>query len=267
MTSQNYVQEFGEGRRRRKRRLHWLVAGGGVYLLSLGFLYLLLNTSLFRAKSIEISTNSSQISGEDVLALLRSRVTATSWGNRLLGANHLLVWPETFTRDDLRLLPSIKRVEVKKDYGQKTIALNVVEREPYGIWCFEVRSPSLCLWFDEEGIPFKQGFSTEGNLIRVVRDYSKAGPEDAVLPQEFVGNMLSILKILEVSGLSIQEIALRNISLEEVEAHTVNGPTILFSLRFPPEGTLEVVNSLRERGGFHSLQYIDFRVEHRAYYK
>lgn len=264
----DYVQALGEKRRRRKKFLSWGSFGLGVYVLSLLALLFILKTSFFEIKTFEVR-GQGNIPEENIISLLESQTIKNSWSNRFLGAENLLVWPSSFSRDELSLMPSIRSAQVEKDYSSKKIIIKITERKPYGIWCLEKKNPPSCLWFDEDGVMFKQAFSGEGNLIRVVKDYyqNDLGIADTVLPNQFLSNLFPILDLLQKSGLSVKEVGLRRLDLEEMEVQTFNGPKLMFSLRFPPQGALEVINSLKSKNGLKNLSYIDFRVENRAYYK
>jgi hypothetical protein len=264
----DYLQSLGEKRRRRSIFLGWGSFGLGVYCLAILGLLFILKTPFFEIKTIEVQ-GAGNIPKKNIISLLESQAIKSSWPNRFLGAQNLLVWPSSFTGDELALIPSLSSARVDKDYSSKKIVISVAERKPYGIWCVEKKNPPSCLWFDDKGVMFKQAFSGEGNLIRVVKDYYQAnlGVNDAVLPAQFLPNLFPIVGVLRDSGLSIREIGLYHLDLEEIEAQTWNGPKILFSLRFPPQGALEVLNSLQNKNGFKKLSYIDFRVENRAYYK
>lgn len=263
----DYLQALEGGRKRRKRLAAWGGFALGVYLLSILGLLFILKTPFFKIKAIEVK-GAEGIPQSNVLSLLTSDAIKNSWPNRFLGSNNLLVWPDSFSGKDLSLIPSIRSAQVEKDYSAKKITVNVTMRRPFGIWCLEKENPAECLWFDEDGVMYKQAFASEGNLIRVIKDYSQnnIGINDDVLPSELLPNLFPILDVLQKSGLSIKEVGLYHLDLEELEIKTFNGPKILFSLRFPPQGALEVINSLKTRG-FKNLTYIDFRVENRAYYK
>lgn len=264
----DYLQSLGERRKRRKKLLGWGSFGLGVYGLSLLGLLFVLKTPFFEIKTVEVK-GAGNIPEKNIISLLTSQAIKNSWPNRFLGAQNFLIWPSSFSQKELALLPSLSSVQVDKDYSSKKIVISVAERKPYGIWCVEKKDPPACLWFDDKGVMFKQAFSGEGNLIRVIKDYYQngLGVNDSVLPQQFLPNLFPILDILRGSDLSIKEIGLYHLDLEEIEAQTWNGPKILFSLRFAPQGALEVLNSLKSKSGFKNISYVDFRVENRAYYK
>ena len=126
-----------------------------------------------------------------------------------------------------------------------------------------------CYWFDGTGVIFEKAFDAEGNLLLAVHDYSQKDPGtgQAILPARFVPDLISILSVLQASGLRLKEVQLNNIGLEEIDATTYNGPTIYFSLRFPAGDTLSVLRSLILKPNFATLQYVDFRTQDRAYYQ
>jgi hypothetical protein len=126
-----------------------------------------------------------------------------------------------------------------------------------------------CYWFDNAGVLFERSLSTQGNLIFVVNDFSQSprGLNETVLPSEFNANFISIAKVLHQIGLGIKEIDLNNLSLEELDAQTMEGPRLEFSLRFPAADYLSVLQSLIAQGGFGKLQYVDCRTEDRVFYK
>jgi len=177
--------------------------------------------------------------------------------------------------------------------------VNVVERKPFGIWCFlpkggsgpvvtsvtasstsatssvpsvtavAVSDDGLCYWFDSAGVLFEKATNTEGNLIIIVHDYSQdsRGLNQSVLPGNFTTNFISAVNVLHASNIAIQEIDLNDLALEEVDVKTLVGPKIYFSLRFPANDYLRVLQSLVSQGGFSKLQYVDCRTEDRVYYR
>ena len=126
-----------------------------------------------------------------------------------------------------------------------------------------------CSWFDPAGVLFAQTFDTEGAMLFAVHDYADAKlvMGGKILPDRFITNMFSILNVLHASGLSIKEVRLNDLSLEEIQVVTYGGPDIRFSLRFSAESTLSVLQNIMGKPGFNKLQYVDFRTQNRAYYK
>jgi hypothetical protein len=130
-------------------------------------------------------------------------------------------------------------------------------------------SNESCYWFDANGVLFERAFDTDGSSLFAIHDYSQKDPglEGTILSAEFIPNLVSIVNAITASGLDIKEIALNNIDLEEIDVTTYNGPNIYFSLRFSADEDVPVLENIMQLKNFAKLQYVDFRVDNRAYYK
>ncbi len=116
---------------------------------------------------------------------------------------------------------------------------------------------------------FQRSLDAEGSLIPVVHDSSgrPIGIHSIILPEEFKPEFFSIVDAIAKARLSVRRINLINLELEEIELQTYNGPTFLFSLRFPASSTVAVIDALKNEPGLGSLTSVDLRVENRVYYK
>ncbi|MEK7077437.1 MAG: hypothetical protein AAB967_04385, partial [Patescibacteria group bacterium] len=74
-------------------------------------------------------------------------------------------------------------------------------------------------------------------------------------------------RVLGEAGVNWKEVRLNDLRLQEVEARVYGGPRMRFSMRFPADNALGVIQSLMAKPEFPRLEYLDFRVERRAYYK
>jgi len=181
----------------------------------------------------------------------------------------MLIWPGSLGPDDLRMLPPLAALTLSKDYFSHTITVTATERKPFGIWCVRPDTDEQCYWFDADGTAFGRTFDTQGSLMVAVHDYSQGnvGLNEKVLPDPFVANFISIINAIKESGIDAKEIALKDIDLQEIDITTYDGPSLYFSLRFPADNDLPVLQSLMAKPDFAKLQYVDFRVENRAYYQ
>lgn len=297
MQIDHYVSE--RRRKQKKRRNYFLWAGvvTALYLLGLGIFYLIVRSPLFHEDHIVIQGNSA-VSQADIMNLLEANVAGHSWLKAMLGFNNMLIWPDRLSTDTISVIPQLLSVSISKDYFSRTITVTVTERQPFAIWCSVGQSPSEvsalsaapteeiastssassafagldnenCFWFDEGGTLFEGTLDTEGGAIIAIHDYTgtQLTIGDSVLPREFIPALVSIVQTLQASGLAVQQVALRDLTLEEIDVTTVNGPNVYFSLRFSAADDLPVLQSIMAKPGFNKLQYIDFRVQNRAYYK
>lgn len=265
---EQYLSASQRKRQKRTRYLRIAAFGVGLAMFLWGIAYAVVASPLFRLKEVTF-TGAIRLREEDALTFLRAHIASGRFG-ALLGIDNILSWPDAVDEEKLRLfLPAAKSFQIEKHYGKRALAVAVAERERYGIWCFQKALPFECAWFDDEGIIFEKAFAAEGSLLVVVNDYSqeKKGIGRAVLPENFIKNLFSIFRVLSRTDLRIKEIRLNDITLQEMEARTLDGPDIRFSLRFSSDNALEVIRTLQQREDFSTLEYVDFRTENRAYYK
>jgi hypothetical protein len=274
---EEYLSEKQRKKEKHRRRLWWLAAMVLVFGVTLFIFWVVAESPVFRIDHVVVTGNLA-VRADDVANLLQASMSrhATIWST-ILGTKNMLIWPRALASSDIALVPQLAGVALQKNYADHTITASVIEREPVAIWC---EMPAIdangnpsgdesCFWFDDTGTLFEKAFDTEGSELFAVHDYSQKGLGIGknILPGIFVPNMLSILGTVKASSITVKEIALNDISLQEVDVSTYNGPGFYFSLRFSADDDLEVLRQLMEKPDFNSLQYVDFRTENRAYYK
>lgn len=292
-------------KRRRKVRIYFLgvLAFLFVYLIFAGTFWCIFHAPFFRVDEVVVQGNQT-ISSAQVTSLLQASIINNgdvaggkhSGLKALLGMDNMLVWPDTISSSDLALIPQLADVSISKDYWAHTITVNVTERNIFAIWCFDAGvagatdsagsagaassttsapvsadtvNGEQCYSFDNTGTIFERTLDTQGGAISVIHDYSQKirGLNEQVLPTEFVPNLISIVNVVHVLDLPIASIALNDISLEQINVTTVNGPAIYFSLRFPADEYLSVIQSLIQQPDFDKIGYIDCTTQNRLYYK
>lgn len=274
---EDYLSEKQKKKEKRRRRLWWLAAAILVFSIVLFVFWIIVESPVFRVDRVVVRGNIAVASG-DVADLLQASVSRhpTLWSS-LLGVKNMLIWPKALASSDIALVPQLAAVTLQKNYTDHTIVASVTEREPVAIWC---EMPAVdasgnpsgdesCFWFDDTGTLFQKAFDTEGSELFAVHDYSQKGLGlgGNILPDIFVPDMLSIFDTLKISGITVKEIALNDLSLQEIDISTYDGPALYFSLRFSAEEDLQALQQLMGKPGFSSLQYVDFRTENRMYYK
>lgn len=274
---EEYLSEKQKKKKERRRKMWWLVAIVAVFGVVVLAVWIIAESPIFRVDHFVVTGNQAVSSGE-VMSLVQASASRhiTFWSS-LLGINNMLVWPTTIATSDVALVPQLASVALEKNYSNHTVVISVTERQPLAIWCEmppldAAGNPSgdeFCFWFDDTGTLFQKAFDTEGSELFAVHDYAQAGLGigGEILPEVFVPNLLSILATVKASGLTVKEIALNDLSLEEIDVSTYNGPVLYFSLQFNASEDLSALQSFMQKPNFDSLQYIDFRTENRAYYK
>jgi hypothetical protein len=284
------IDRYVADRRRRQKKRHkyfWAIAAFlAVYFVAFGIFYLIVGSPAFHAERITVVGNSA-VPTPQIMGLLQSSIiredallTKPNSGLKaMLGFNNLLIWPDALPTSTVAAIPQLDGVTIAKNYFLHTITVAVAERQPFAIWC---QMPADdCYWFDNTGIAFEHTLDTEGGAIDVIHDYSGVSSASStvavvvppltlgqpVLAPEFMPNLISILNVLQQSNVGVEDISLQDISLQQINVTTVDGPMLYFSLRFSADEDLPVLQNLIAQPGFDKLQYIDFTVENRAYYK
>ena len=132
------------------------------------------------------------------------------------------------------------------------------------VWC-----ASQCFWFSRDGVILAESPKTEGSLIKtaetsLTKEY-KVG--DQALPSDEAKNLYAIVDIMRQFDFNFSRIDLGDLSLKEAVITLESGPKFYFSLKFSSDFAVPVIESLIKSGEISNLQYIDFRMENRAYYK
>jgi len=283
-------------KRRKRARAYFFTAIGLIVLYGIFFVvqWAIFHSPMFRVDRVVVQGNDA-VASADVVAL--AQAAAMPSHNIFAAAatfNNMLLWPDVIPRKELGMSPQLATATVAKDYFSHTVTITVTERTPFGIWCFSaapagggasasgaaassstatssvaVNTGAPCYWFDNTGTIFRKAGETQGDLVYMVYDRAQSprGLDENVLPDEFLSNFISIMNVLHASGLAVRAIDLNDLSLQEVDVLTANGPTIYFSLQFPANEYLQVIQKLMAQSDFSALQYIDCRTQNRLYYK
>lgn len=263
----------------RKRRTVFLrlFIGVGVIVCMVSVFWLITHAQFLQIEDVVVVGGTESMKME-IVSKLRGELLKTFWG-KVWGSNVMIAWPNEIPKETLDMLPTIESLKIEKQYQNRKIIVHIKERIREGVWC-RVEAPNLsanvreekitgCWWFDRSGTLFKRGIATEGKFINMVKDFSgrPLGIGSIVLSDRLLKNMFSILGTLKNAKVNVREIELEDLSLEEITVRLRNGPRIHYSLRFGAENTETVLRDLALKRDFSTLEYVDFRVENRAYYR
>ena len=287
-------------KKRKRIRAYFFITLGVLVLYGIFFVtqWMIFHSPIFRVDQVVVQGNSA-VPSADVVALAQAAAIPDHGIFRAsLTFDNMLLWPTTIPQKELQMIPELASAKVSKDFFSHTITITVAERQPFGIWCFSAPPGAAmapvaaasstaaasanaasqaaamnanvpCYWFDNTGTIFEKATETQGDLVYVVYDSAQSprGLNQQVLPGEFLPNFISIMEVLRESGLGVRAIELNNLSLQEVDVLTANGPEIYFSLQFPADEYLQVIQKLMLEPTFDRLQYIDCRTQNRLFYK
>lgn len=243
--------------------------------------YTVCYSGIFKIKKISIS-GLQGISSEELSANLKNFFTKNSAIASFLGAGNILVWRADLS-GFLNEYPQLESLNIEKDYFSREVIVSATEREKFGIWCIKAlngaekiqegnnaENSSQCGWFDRSGILFAEAPVIETEILNRVNDSSGRNINigGRVLPQEFMQNLTGIFGILDKENVKTKTVYLDDLDLQEVYTRAVSGdPKIYFSLKFNPVFSLAAINSLKDSGQWKKIEYVDFRVQNRAYYR
>lgn len=191
---------------------------------------------------------------------------------------NLLFLDTAVTRE--RLLAEFLRlddVQIRKKYPDKAI-INVKEKETQEILCRARQGREYCFSVDKNGIVFDRASGMEGSLIVKILDLRGIDFEmgDKILSQEFLGFIQKLKQDFpRVFEFSISALELEHPSQKEVTAKIdlsaqAGNWRAIFDIAGDAGKQLFVLRQVLEKeikGDINKLDYIDLRIEGRAYYK
>lgn len=202
-------------------------------------------------------TGTTNLQAKDVEHLVRAQISRNPWY-----ANYFTVGGLNLNRTLPEQEPRIKTVSVSKQFPS-TINVKVVERQPGVVWVSAGENWEI----DIEGVVI--GAASNKPMATVLDTANiPVKPGDRVAPSRFVRFVQAIADTLpSQTNLKIENFKVPE-STSEVYVTTNKGYIIKFdTTRSAAEQLRDLAIVLRNLGGKTPSQYIDLRVEGRAYYK
>lgn len=256
-----------KARKQKKRRLLY---GSFFMSIFIGISYFLFFSGYCDIRGITIS-GAEKIQEDAVRA-----VVANMFKERSLfffSDKNFLIFPaDEAARAVKEKFPVIDNIDVgRKIWGAK-IVIDIVEREPAGIVCGK-KEQDACMYLDGGGVVFAVAPRIVGaSVLRIEEEslFAITGfptQRYAVEAMDFITRMKRDVR--EKAGITIETFVFLN-EYGDVEARTQEGFTIWFSIKQDAELQAQILKNLlaaeiKEQAP--NLEYIDLRVENRAYYK
>ena len=255
-----YLEQNQLYKRERNFRIKIYLYFLALFLVLIGVSYVVFFSPIFKVREFKISGRE-RLLKESVLKILEPLILNSRLSD-FLGKENLLAW----NRQDLSLPDtSLLSVKIRRDWIRQSVLIDIKERVPLGIWCGKIGN---CYWLDENGIAFEEAPATEGPLILIVYDNSvkSIALGQKVVEERFSKNLTDILKAISEMSIPVKKITFDKI-LEELHVATYEGPDLLFSIRFNSELNIASLRSLKEKGAFKGMRYVDLRIENKIFYK
>lgn len=149
----------------------------------------------------------------------------------------------------------------------RSITINAKEREPIGIWCFNISDK--CLYFDSNNATWEASIKSSGFLIVLIDDMRDNPPEEIIEdiyfdPVNKISNSLKEIKI------AVKKIIIPQNSFNEFWAETERGYKIMFNIGTNLDNQVQALNLFLEEkkdDPEFNPEYIDLRIEGRIYTK
>ncbi len=243
----------------------------------IGVFYLIFYSEICEVKDFNFKYSNNYLKSEDMSGFFSNDFLVSSLATQVvkdkkmlgyLGSDNILFW-KLGKKNNLtskHVLPSVKEVNIKVDLWNREVSFFVKEKSFFGIFC---NDNDGCHAFDNDGIVFAPAPESKGSLILKIND-SNERPivlGERILPEkEWFDNIIKIVNLIKKNNLNIENIKIRDLSLEEWEIKIANGPKLIFSLNFVPSDLNEILKTLKDRTDFSDINYFDMRVENRIYY-
>ena len=256
-----------------------------VFLLgSLGaMIFFFFGTSRFDPSDIKVE-GARRVNAEEVIAVVRPFFEDNKLG---FFSGNVFIFNRSGAASRLtEFFPRISGVDFKINIQSRELTIIINERnKSAAIWCSVMPLPdvadiinneqqSTCFNIDEEAFAFEEALQTQGTLLLTIRN-ERSNQElkqigERVAEESFLKKMLYIRDALkETSQLGISAVLLKD--PDEVVAQTLENWNIIFVDSRPIEDQVtalrEILKSQIPIEKRKQLEYIDLRVEERAYYK
>lgn len=271
---------------RRRRRKIFAVKAVLVFLLLIGFVFLLSwlsKISSLQIENIEVSGNAT-VSKDEIIGLIKSETTAKYF--LLFSKNSIFLYPKKSIA--AKLMDNFKKIEKAeiKSKGWNTLVVTVVERKPNSIWCFSKpenggaqknENSSKCYFLDGEGVIFSEAPDFSGNSF--LRYYGLLDDIEQPIGKIYLPNgkfkeasrFVSSLKTLGITVAGV-----RAESESDYEMYLKNGIKIIFDDKQPFDKTLENIQSILNEVDLKrdyslsnppKINYVDLRFGNKVYLK
>lgn len=247
---------------RRFKNRRWFFWFFGVFVAAIILIillgYLIFWSGVFDVKNFSYINQDNIVLNKEVRLFLISEGVKHSRISKFFTPDNILFWSGIFWRD-FSPPPFLVKLSFHPDYQKRNVVIETIKRNPFGLLCS--KATSGCFWFDNEGVLFASASAAEGFLIPKVFDENKFTP--ALSPE----TLFYVKELARLPTVTPMETIIKENILEEIEVKTLKGPKLYFSLKFTIDNLSEILNKLNKEVKLASLEYIDFRVPGRIFYR
>lgn len=265
---------------RRRRRKIFALKAVGIFLLLIGFVFLLSwlsKISAIQIVEIKVSGNSA-VEDDEIKKLITEETSKKYFG--LFSKNSRFLYPNNKIEEKiLNDLKEIEKIEIKSR-GLKTLTVSVAERKPNSIWCANkddsAENKNSCYFLDKDGMIFSNAPDFSGGTY--FHYYGLIGTSTPIGKIYFSSvkfkEINSFLNSLKGLGVNISEFHAE--TENDYEIYLEDGSRIIFDDKQPFEKTLANLESILSEIGIGKglstsssvkLDYADLRFGNKVFYK
>ncbi|MEN9341958.1 MAG: hypothetical protein RIQ54_214 [Candidatus Parcubacteria bacterium] len=297
-TVERYVSDNARKKRSKRMIIRGALVASMATLLVCGLIRAVWYTDWFQLRHVVVET-SGALSNQEVQNIVQEKIVSASVLSAIFGNSHLFVWPREKVIANIEN-PYVASIQVITDWMSRTVTISAKQKERFGIWCqvqqttkstevlknpeedigsgvtpqasnsFDIQNNASCWWFDREGRALERSPAASGSLVPTVIEY--ANPSivrgDFIINQPgLMDTIIKAIDLIRITKLAQQKIVIHDRQLQEFSIELETGSLAYISMRFPPDSAFAVLESFKKKGKLASMEYIDFRVENRAFYK
>ena len=241
-----------ERKRNFRRRLKKILLAIFFVGLLIAAAYGIFFSDFFNVRATEVTGNES-VTSEEVIKVAEVAAVRLKPIYKLLGSRNILFWTTKEIPEPMEGAPQVASLKVVRDLGEKSVSIEVTEREKFVVWC-----EKECFWIDEKGVIFSEAPETEGVLIKIVRVNSERQLQMGArpLPEKEIQIFGEVVKFLDELGLPVSSMEVEDLRFKEISARVSKGPVIYFSLTVSPSFGKPVIQPLKESGTWEKKEYL-----------
>ncbi len=270
---QSFQDQLRQKKRKKKERkiLLWgffLIIWVSVLIYSLFF------SSYFVIQKISVD-GTDLVSADEVKNITSEMLNRKEW--IIFNTNNLFFYPIQDAQNAIqKAFPPIAQVSIIRHFNpirvgswikESELTVHVVERDKIALACDDVR----CFFVDDNGIVFASAPMTYGaSVMRISEtDLSKTVLPDSKYSKEFIAFIKGV-KITSINDSIIFDSFSRLNDYGDIQAHTADNYTVFFTMSQDAKKQVRILKEILSKmvqGDIAKLEYVNLRVENRAYYK
>lgn len=263
-TMRDYVQGKQEEKRRKKAyKVHFIILGIAIVFCIAGIIWFL-RSDVYTVAQVT-TENIDSVLQPQIIQLANEHIQDRSWISSLFLNTQSLLGFSTYSLAEkiAKTYPILTDISISKNYFTRNVTISARERKKMALWC---TSADVCWWFDEAGVVFLEGPSTQGQLINKITSRSS---DSVVLGEKIpiqgdISIIEPIFSFLDAIGAPTKNIIWDN-DREEIQTDFyAQFPVIYFSTQQNPNFALTEVKKIKN---LKNLSYIDLRISNRIFYK